>query len=339
MSGPTALRAAEYWERGSGGTVHCSLCPHRCTLKSGAAGLCRVRRNRDGAMDLPFYGLLSGTALDPIEKKPLHHFLPGSGVYSAGFVGCNMRCPFCQNWTISQRTEEAGGRVSPRELVEAALASGAPSLAYTYSEPSVHFEYLVDAMRLASEAGLYNVLVTNGCLLEAPARELLALTDAANVDLKCWSAEAYRSALGGDLETVLAFIRLAAGLCHLEVTTLVVPGLSDAEADIEGIAKFLAGLSPDIPLHLSAYHPDWKAEEPPTEGRVLEALAALAAERLRYVYVGNLAGARADTVCPHCGATAVRRRGYATDARGLVPGKEAHRAACASCGRALPIRL
>ncbi|MDA8426321.1 MAG: AmmeMemoRadiSam system radical SAM enzyme, partial [Treponema sp.] len=319
--------------------VRCSLCPHRCAIKPGAAGLCRVRRNRGGAMALPFYGLLSATALDPIEKKPLHHFLPGSAVYSAGFVGCNMRCPFCQNWEISQRTEEARERVSPRELVEAALASGSPSLAYTYSEPSVHFEYLIDAMRLARQAGLYNVLVTNGCLLEKPARELLTLTDAANVDLKCWSKEAYRSRLGGDLETVLAFIRLAAGLCHLEVTTLVVPGLSDAAADMEGIAKLLASLSPDIPLHLSAYHPAWKEDAAPSSRGDIENLAALAGKSLRYVYIGNVAGSRADTICPRCGAAAIRRRGYATDAGGIVPGRAPRSAACSSCGAPLPIRL
>ncbi len=290
-------------------------------------------------MALPFYGLLSATALDPIEKKPLHHFLPGSAVYSAGFVGCNMRCPFCQNWEISQRTEEARERVSPRELVEAALASGSPSLAYTYSEPSVHFEYLIDAMRLARQAGLYNVLVTNGCLLEKPARELLTLTDAANVDLKCWSKEAYRSRLGGDLETVLAFIRLAAGLCHLEVTTLVVPGLSDAAADMEGIAKLLASLSPDIPLHLSAYHPAWKEDAAPSSRGDIENLAALAGKSLRYVYIGNVAGSRADTICPRCGAAAIRRRGYATDAGGIVPGRAPRSAACSSCGAPLPIRL
>lgn len=339
VAGNASPRVAEYWERGPNDSISCSLCPHHCTLASGASGLCRVRQNREGHMSLPFYGLLSSVALDPIEKKPLYHFLPGSSVFSAGFVGCNMRCPFCQNWTISQRTDEAAEPMQPRELVAAALASGSPSIAYTYSEPTIHFEYLVDAMKLAREAGLYNVLVTNGCILEAPAREMLALTDAANVDLKCWSAETYRKKLGGDLETVLAFIRLASRLCHLEVTTLVVPALSDAEADIGGIADFLASLSSDIPLHLSAYHPAWKEDAPPTDGRTLEALADFAAKRLRYVYIGNLAGFGADTLCPSCGATVVRRRLYAVDARGLKPGPRPHAAACRSCGAELPIRL
>jgi pyruvate formate lyase activating enzyme len=338
IEAPTG-RSAEYWQREADGAVSCRLCPHRCTIKPGASGICRVRRNVGGELKLPFYGLLSGTALDPIEKKPLHHFLPGSGIFSVGFVGCNMHCPFCQNWTISQSTAAATDSISPQELVKAAIASGAPSIAYTYSEPSIHFEYLLDTMRLARNSGLYNVLVTNGCLLENPARELLAWVDAANVDLKCWSAEAYRKKLGGDLETVLGFIRIAARLCHLEVTTLVVPGLSDADEDIEGIAKFLASLSPDIPLHLSAYHPAWHEDAAPTKSRDLERLASRAARDLRYVYIGNVAGERADTVCPFCSTTVIRRRGYSTDATGLVAGSEPHTAACAACGRDLPILI
>ncbi len=332
-------RSAEYWEPDSNGAVRCSLCPHRCTIRSGASGICRVRRNAAGKMKLPFYGLLSATALDPIEKKPLHHFLPGSGVFSAGFVGCNMRCPFCQNWTISQSTETATERISPQALVDAAISSGAPSIAYTYSEPSIHIEYLLDTMRLARKGGLYNVLVTNGCLLEGPARELLSLVDAANVDLKCWSAEAYRSRLGGDLESVLAFIRIAAGLCHLEVTTLVVPGLSDRDEDIDGISRFISSLSSDIPLHLSAYHPAWREDSAPTGSRDIERLAARASLSLRYVYIGNILGSRADTVCPFCSAIVVRRRGYSTDATGLIAGHEPHASACAACGRSLPILL
>jgi len=299
--------------------------------------MCQVRRNLDGRLSLPFYGLLSGTAVDPIEKKPLHHFLPGSEVFSAGFVGCNMRCPFCQNWTISQHTEAAIRRSSPRELVDMARASGTPSIAYTYSEPSIHFEFLVDTMKLARSAGLKNVLVTNGCLLEGPARELLSLVDATNVDLKCWSEDSYKKTLGGELRSVLTFIRIAAELCHLEVTTLVVPGLSNSSEDIGGIADFLASLSPDIPLHLSAYHPAWKHEAPPTDGRELEKLAARARRSLHYVYLGNVRGPGSDTRCPHCSAVVIRRIGYSIDTGGLKITGGRTQGACAACGAALPI--
>ena len=177
---------------------------------------------------LPYFGLVSSLALDPIEKKPLHHFLPGSEVFSAGFVGCNMRCPFCQNWGISQEIPSSLERMSPESLVAAALRSGAPSIAYTYSEPTIHFEFVLASMAAARAAGLKNVLVTNGCLEPAPARELLSLTDAANVDLKTWSAETYRKTLGGSKDRVLEFMGIAASLCHLEVTTLVVPPFSDS---------------------------------------------------------------------------------------------------------------
>lgn len=287
-------------------------------------------------MALPFFGAVSSIAVDPIEKKPLHHFLPGSGVLSVGFFGCNMRCPFCQNWEISQeRPPDDPRRIEPEDLIRAARRAGAPSIAYTYSEPTVHFEFVLETMRLARSAGLRNVLVTNGGLRERPALELLELTDAANVDLKCWSAEGYAKTLGGSLEATLAFIEAAAGTCHLEVTTLAVPGLCDREGDIRSIAGFLAALPGSVPLHLSAYHPAWRFGEPPTSPELLARLAASAREILEFVYVGNVAGGESNTLCPSCGRVAVRRRGYSIDARGMV--SSGGRASCAGCGAPLPI--
>jgi pyruvate formate lyase activating enzyme len=288
-------------------------------------------------MALPYYGAASSVAVDPIEKKPLHHFLPGTGVLSIGFYGCNLRCPFCQNWEISQERPSAGEirKVDPEELIAAARRSRTPSIAYTYSEPTVHFEYLRDSMRLARSAGLRNVLVTNGSLVEGPALELLELTDATNVDLKCWSADAYARTLGGSLETTLSFIKAASRTCHLEVTTLVVPGLSDREEDVRAIAAFLGSLPGSVPLHLSAYRPAWRFDEPPTNVALLDRLAAAAKESLEYVYVGNVAGGGSDTLCPACGRTVVRRRGYSIDARGLS--RSGGRASCEGCGAPLPI--
>jgi pyruvate formate lyase activating enzyme len=289
-------------------------------------------------MALPFYGLASSLALDPIEKKPLHHFLPGSQVLSAGFLGCNMRCPFCQNWGISQDFPERpdfARALPPDALVAAALEARSPSVAYTYSEPSVHIEYLLEAMSAAREAGLKNVLVTNGCLSAGPARTLLEHCDAANVDLKTWSAELYEKRLGGSRDAVLEFIRIASGLCHLEVTTLVVPGLSDSAEGIDSIARFLAGLSPSIPFHLSAYHPDWKEDSPPTPASLLDQLARQAREELSFVYMGNVSNRGADTICPGCGTTVIRRRGYRTEPLALRRSGSA--GLCSSCGRDLNI--
>jgi Pyruvate-formate lyase-activating enzyme len=286
-------------------------------------------------MSLPFYGRISSLAIDPIEKKPLYHFLPGSGVFSAGFVGCDFFCPFCQNWQISQEVPASLEALSPEELIAEARRSGCPSIAYTYSEPTIHFEYLRKAMALARKAGIKNVLVTNGGIVPEAARELLTLTDAANIDLKCWSEEAYKKVLGGERGTVLEFIRSAVRLCHVEVTSLVVPGLCEWERDIASIAEFLAGLSPDIPFHLSAYHPAWKYRQAGTELALLERLTAIAKERLRFVYVGNVLGRGDDTLCPGCGAAVIRRRGYRIDASGLK--KAGGRGLCAACREELPI--
>ncbi len=316
-----------------GAPLGCELCPHRCSIAPGSQGLCRVRFNEAGSLVLPFYGALSAAAIDPIEKKPLYHFKPGSTVYSVGYVGCNLRCPFCQNHHISQSTGAARERVSPKDLVAAALASGCPSLAHTYSEPLIHAEYLLDAMTQARKAGLYNVLVTNGCVLETPARELLALCDAANVDLKAWDPLWYRSELGGELETVKAFITLGFELgVRLEITTLVIPGKNDADEDIRAMAAFIADLSADIPYHLSAYHPSYRYGIEATPPSSVRRLAALARESLHYVYPGNLAHERADTLCPSCGHVLVSRLGYSVSTAGLSGSR------CARCGAQSPIR-
>ena len=328
---------AEVWRAEGDGSAACELCPHRCRIRPGTSGLCKVRRNEGGKLRLPYYGLISSLAIDPIEKKPLHHFLPGSTVFSAGFAGCNMRCPFCQNWRISQELPDEFEVFSPQSLVKAALNSGAPSIAYTYSEPTIHFEFVRDTMKEARRSGIKNVLITNGCLNPGPAGELLELADAANVDLKTWSPEAYSGILGGNRDAVLEFIRIAAPLCRLEVTTLVVPGISDLREGMASIAAFLASLSPDIPLHLSAYHPAWKYSAESTSASLLTELAAVARASLRYVYIGNLAGTGSDTYCPSCGSKVVARRGYQVDTAGMR--KAGGLGCCASCGERLPISV
>jgi pyruvate formate lyase activating enzyme len=278
--------------------------------------------------------------MDPIEKKPLYHFRPGARILSLGFAGCNLRCPFCQNWHISQNTDIEGRWMQPGEVISAALREKSDSVAYTYSEPLVHAEYLLDCMSLAHRHGIANVLVTNGCVNADAARELLALTGAANIDLKCFSAETYAKVLGGAvpasdaLETVLEFIRLAREMgVHVELTTLVVPGLNDSEAELDRCADFIAGLGTEIPWHLSAYHPDYRWNAPPTDTAFLLRAAERAREKLRYVYTGNIAGEENNTLCHYCGAVLVRRMGYHVDATGLAaPAKGEGACRCAACG-------
>jgi pyruvate formate lyase activating enzyme len=331
----------------------CGLCPHRCRLAPGKAGLCKVRKNEAGRLSLPFYGHATALAIDPIEKKPLYHFCPGETILSVGFTGCNLRCPFCQNWRISQGTDNPGKTISPAELIASVKDGGGGQIAYTYSEPLVHIEYLLEAMTLARKAGVANVLVSNGCVNAEPAAEIIPLLDAANIDLKCFSPETYAKTLGGDLETVKAFIAAAYGAgVHLEVTTLIVPGLNDSDAEFDTAADFLAALSAgtspeakqraremppllEIPWHLSAYHPDYRWDAPPTDAARLIALARRARKKMPYVYTGNISGGMTDTACPHCGKTLVSRQGYHIDTGGLAPDREdGYR--CAYCGGTAP---
>jgi pyruvate formate lyase activating enzyme len=301
----------------------------------------------EGKARLPYYGLITALAEDPVEKKPLYHFRPGSSILSLGFALCNLHCPFCQNWSISQPEgrippgdELSGRRLSPAQAAALARDRGFSQIAYTYSEPLIHIEWLLECMALCRQQGIANVLVTNGCVNNAPAAELLALTDAVNVDLKCFSQETYKKVLGGSLETVLRFIEAAHRTTHLEVTTLVVPGLNDSGDETAACADFIAGLSPDIPWHISAYHPDYRYDAPATAAAALAAVARMGRERLRYVYTGNIRGELNDTACPCCGATLVSRRGYRVDVRGLAPeeGPRGRRYRCASCGEPAPIR-
>ncbi len=269
----------------------CTLCFHHCALEEGQTGACRARANRDGAIVPLNYGKLTALALDPIEKKPLRRFYPGSLILSAGSFGCNLHCPFCQNAGIAAAGVEIPTRdCSPRQLVQEALRlrpQGNMGVAYTYNEPLVGYEYLRDCARLVRQAGMVNVLVTNGTLEEAPWRELLPLLDGVNIDLKGFTDDWYRR-LGGDLETVKRSIALAAGQCHLEVTTLIVPGENDSEEEMAALSAWLASVSPDIPLHVSRFFPRHRMQDrPPTPVETVCRLAEVARERLHYVYTGN----------------------------------------------------
>ncbi|MCX7026976.1 MAG: radical SAM protein [Spirochaetes bacterium] len=248
------IHQALYYERLVDDHCACILCPRGCVIAPGSFGHCGARANAGGTLVLPYYGLISSIAIDPVEKKPLRMFLPGSLTYSVGFWHCTMDCPFCQNWEIAHPDKVERRYLEPAQLVAMALTSGCPSISFTYSEPCLHIEYLIEAMTLARSAGLKTILVTNGNLRPEPAASVLPLTDATNVDLKTWIPDRYGKILGGDIKAVKAFIALAYRLCHVEVTSLLVPGVLDTPDQIEKIARFLAGISRTIPLHITPYH-------------------------------------------------------------------------------------
>lgn len=269
----------------------CKICPRHCQLLAGQIGFCGARGGTGQTVKCISYGIVTSLALDPIEKKPLYHFHPGSKILSAGSFGCNLNCLFCQNYTIARCLEPAGSypRLTPAELVAQAKqlrADGNIGLAFTYNEPLVGFEFVRDTAKLAKQEGLATVLVTNGYCTPQVLETLLDTIDAFNIDLKCFHTQGYRQ-LGGELETVKQTIRLAAARRHVEVTTLVVPGLSDSEEAMEEQVAWLADISPEIPLHISRYFPRWQMDAPPTPLDTIRRLEAIARRRLQNVYVGN----------------------------------------------------
>ena len=273
----------------------CRVCPHRCRLTEGGTGLCRARGMQNGSIVPRNYAIVSALALDPIEKKPLARFYPGSVILSVGSYGCNLRCPFCQNWEISMSGVRDEGRFLPPEslaaLAEELRPRGNIGVAFTYNEPLIGWEYVRDTALLLREKGLKTVLVTNGCVSAEVAEAVLPLTDALNIDLKSFRTETYETLLGGDLETVKRFIARAAETCHVELTTLIVPGMNDTEAEIRALTQWIASLpkGEEIPLHLTRFFPRWRMSDRAATGRetVLE-LAAVAREQLRCVLPGNM---------------------------------------------------
>ncbi|WP_346354706.1 AmmeMemoRadiSam system radical SAM enzyme [Azotosporobacter soli] len=320
------MREALYYEAGHDGAVGCRLCPKGCEIKAAQSGACRVRRNDGGRLYSLNYGQCSACALDPLEKKPLYHFSPGQKVLSLGTFGCNMSCRYCQNWTLSQQ-EPATKYLSPQDAVALALRyreRGNIGLAYTYSEPTVWYEYVWDTAQAAREEGLKNVVVTNGFINQEPLKRWLEVIDAINIDVKAFNKEFYRKICGAELTPVLKCVEMAARRCHVEITTLLVPGHNDDLAEVESLARWLAGINPDIPLHLTRYHPDYQFTAPETPLSMLSAAQEAARTHLHYVYIGNVAGEEKNSCCPHCGAVLLER--FAGDMSAEV-GQE-----CLQCG-------
>jgi pyruvate formate lyase activating enzyme len=304
--------------------VQCKLCAHRCRIGEGSRGICRVRENRKGKLFTLVYGNLIAENVDPIEKKPLYHFLPGTRAYSIATPGCNFRCAWCQNWQISQMPREMhmpeGKRVKPESVVESAIKTNCQSIAYTYTEPTIFFEYSYDTARLAKKEGLKNIYVTNGFMTPEMLDMMAPYLDAANVDIKAFDDESYRTLMGGRLEPVLDSCRKMKEMgVWLEITTLIVPGVNDDPEELEALASFIyRDLGPETPWHLSRFYPHYKMTDraPTDENMLYETKLMGEAVGLKYIYLGNILGEN-QTSCKVCNNTLISRRGYTTRLIGL----------------------
>ena len=328
------MKEALFYERLEGEKVHCLLCPQDCVIASGKKGFCQVRVNRDGVLYSEVYNRAMAESMDPIEKKPLYHFHPGSAIYSLGTRGCNQSCDFCQNWHMLQ-PDARTGEITARQAVEAALAGRSVGIAYTYNEPTIWYEFVLECSRLAREKGLANVLVTNGSINPQPFSELAPFIDAMNIDVKSMDPGFYRKICKSKLEPVLATCQAAKGAgIHVEITNLIIPTLNDSDELFGRLADFVAALGPEVPLHFSAYFPSYKMTIDPTPLSALLRAREIARGKLYYVYLGNVAVSDgSDTHCPQCDNLLISRRGYRTSLRGIRDG------ACDRCGRKADVVL
>jgi pyruvate formate lyase activating enzyme len=329
------MKEAALYEKLPGAEVRCALCNHRCRIPEGRTGICGVRANREGALYTLVYRRLISQNVDPIEKKPLFHFAPGSRSFSIATAGCNFHCDFCQNYEISQmprdRKQVWGEDVAPEQIVAQAKKTGCRTIAYTYTEPTIYFEYALDIARLASAAGLKNVFVTNGYMTGEALRALYPHLHGANVDLKSFRDEFYRERCGGRLEGVLQSLRTMKSLgVWVEITTLIIPGLNDSEEELRGMVEFIAGLGKETPWHISRFHPTYRMlDRSPTSVQTLSKARQIGLEGgLRYVYTGNVPGDDGeDTYCPQCGKKVIDRTGFQIRKYQVVENR------CYNCGR------
>ena len=339
LAPPDSIVPTRYWHALDDGRSQCDLCPRECKLREGQRGLCYVRARRDDQIVLTTYGRSSGFCIDPIEKKPLNHFLPGTPVLSFGTAGCNLACRFCQNWSISKAKEwdVLADQASPEQIADTAERLGCRSVAFTYNDPVIFLEYAVDVADACRERGIAPVAVTAGYINPAPMREFYDHRDAVNVDLKGITEEFYKRLCAGHLQPVLdtlAYIRRR-GDVWMEITTLLIPGANDSRDEIDQLTRWIAHrLGRDIPLHFTAFHPDFKMmDTPPTPPETLHRARDIAIDNgLRYVYVGNIHDREAQTTwCHSCGTALIERVGYDIVGWGLDDG-----GACTSCGTAPP---
>lgn len=329
------IKEAMFYEKLDASEVHCYLCSHHCRIVPGKFGLCGVRENKDGRLYTLVYGDIIAKHIDPIEKKPLYHFCPGSTSYSIATIGCNFKCPFCQNWEISQVSkldnDVSGKDTKPEDIVKDAILAGCRSISYTYTEPTIFFEYAYDVARRAKKEGLYNNFVTNGYMTSQALQAIRPYLDSANVDLKGFTEDYYSRFCHAHLEPVLESIRLMKKLgIWVEITTLIIPGQNDSEKELKLIAEFIAGLGIEIPWHISRFHPDYKyldSGETPVE-TLRKARTIGERSGLRYIYLGNVAEGN-NTYCYSCKNLLIKRAGFNVTENNIENNN------CAKCNAAL----
>lgn len=333
------MKEALFYKAEADKTIVCALCNHHCHIKPGKRGICGVRENQEGKLYSLVYGRLVSANSDPIEKKPLFHFLPGSTSYSIATVGCNFRCRHCQNYQISQyphlyNGEITGTATSPEQVVAAAVAAGCASISYTYVEPTIFYEFAYDCAVLAHQSGLKNVFVSNGYMGPEVTRHLAPVLDGINIDIKAFSDDFYKKICSARLQPVLDNVRLMHELgVWVEVTTLLIPGLNDSDAELEQMARFIKDIDADIPWHLTAFYPTYKlTDRPPTPVETLRRARDIGIkEGLHFVYEGNIPGEGGEnTYCPHCGTEIISRYGMSCKAVKISAGR------CAHCQEVLP---
>ncbi|WP_370574886.1 AmmeMemoRadiSam system radical SAM enzyme [Methanomethylovorans sp.] len=333
------IKEAMLYDKLEGNKVHCRVCSHRCIVADGRRGFCRVRENRNGILYTLIYSTVSSEAVDPIEKKPLFHFYPGTLAYSLGTVGCNFRCKHCQNWTISQIEVDGANTVeiTPEEAVQRALAVGARTIAWTYNEPTIWYEYTYDCARLAKEAGLATAYITNGYITAEALEHISPYLDAFRVDIKAFTEDFYREVASAKLGPVLESAKLARGLgMHVEVVNLVIPDHNDSSDEIRNMVKWIyENLGPDTPLHFTRFHPQYHMSGLlPTPIRKLEEAHRIATEEgMKFVYIGNMPGhGYENTYCPKCGTLLIQRNAFS-----LLEYDITQAGACPKCGEAIPV--
>ncbi len=321
------IKEAMLYEKLETNTVHCFLCSHHCKVSPSHFGICAVRKNEAGSLKTLVYAEAIAAAIDPIEKKPLYHFFPGSTSFSIATLGCNFRCSFCQNWQISQANKKDSKlnayELKPEDVVSQAKQGGCKSISYTYTEPTIFFEYAFDSANLAKKHGLYNNFITNGYMTKPALETMRPFLDAANVDLKSFSEDFYKKICGASLKPVLDSIRLMRKFdIWVEITTLIVPGLNDSEAELKQIAQFIASVGVEIPWHVSRFHPDYKiTDNKPTPLETLRLAKKIGeAAGLRYVYLGNVFEGN-NTYCYNCKSLLIERLGLSVTRLLLEEGK------------------
>ncbi|MCE5297062.1 MAG: AmmeMemoRadiSam system radical SAM enzyme [Euryarchaeota archaeon] len=331
------MHEADFWKE-EGDKVRCGLCPHLCLIAKGKSGICGVRTNVAGKLMAMTYGKVSSLNIDPIEKKPLYHFKPGENVLSLGSVGCNLGCLHCQNFSISQAGPDSFflRDVPPEGVPELVRSSGCKGISWTYNEPTMWTEFVIDSGRICKERGIFTTFVTNGYISEEPLRRMKGIVDAMNIDVKGFTEEFYKNVCKAKLAPVLDAVSVAKEIgVHVELTYLIIPGKNDPVGELERFSEWSAGIDVNMPVHFSRFHPDYKMKDvPPTPASTMERACKIAKEKgVRFAYVGNMTSDQESTYCPECGSLAIKRSGFSMRMVNVKDGR------CGKCGASLALVL